>query len=251
MVRGADPCAERTLRSGVPMRNLVVSLIGSIALAGCASEADVSGPGENIGDTSDAVTRRYDVHRLLDDSDLRGGQNVTVAQVQAFLEREGSYLARYKDGRGRSAARIIVEESREHGVNPVYMLARIQVESSLVESGASRGLATATGCACPDGRRCARHEAGFANQVECAAEYVEGYYDELTREGETRSGWAVGRTRRTLDPCSVTPANKATAVLYTYTPWVGANGRQCSKRGVGGSTLVANIYDKYAPSFGQ
>jgi hypothetical protein len=232
------------------MRILLPALIGSIALTACAADDGAPEPDEKVADAADEL-RRYDVHRLLDDEDLRGGQAVTEAQVQAFLTREGSYLARYADRSGRSAARIVVDESRAHRVNPVYMLARIQVESSLVESGASRGLSTATGCACPDGRSCSAREAGFANQVACAAEYVEDYYAELARDGETRAGWAVGRTKRTLDPCSVTPSNKATAVLYTYTPWVGGGGRQCGQRGIGGSSLVASIYAKYAPSFGQ
>lgn len=222
----------------------------SIALAaatGCAGEVDDDD--EALGEGADAVSQRIDVNRLLEDDALRGGRQVTVEKVQAFLQREGSYLARHKDRRGRSAARVIVESSRAHGVNPVYMLARIQTESQLVESGSSRNLEAATGCACPDGSACGRAEAGFVNQVECAAELVEDYYGELAREGETRSGWAVGRGKSTLDPCAIKPANRATAVLYTYTPWVGAGGRQCRRSGVGGSTLVARLYAKYAASF--
>ena len=229
------------------MRLLASAVIASIALTlvpGCAGGDDPT-PEENaVGEGADALTR-YDVNRLLDDDDLLGGRDVTVAKVQALLDREGSYLARYKDRSGRSAASIIVEESREHGVSPVYMLARIQVESSLVESGSSRGLSTATGCACPDGGSCDRDEAGFAKQVACAAELTQKYYAELARNGETRAGWAVGRSKRTLDPCAIRPANKATAVLYTYTPWVGGSGKQCGDRSVGGSTLVARIFDKY------
>ncbi len=232
------------------MRVLPMLMIGSIALSaisGCAAETDEDA--DSVEEGADALSRRHDVHSLVTDDALRGGRNVTAEKVQSFLQREGSYLATWKDRSGRSAARVIVEESREHGVNPVYMLARIQVESSLVESGTSRNLSAATGCACPDGARCSRHEAGFANQVECAAELVEDYYAEIARDGVTRAGWGVGRSKATLDPCTIRPANKATAVLYTYTPWVGGGGKQCGKRGVGGSSLVAAIYEKYAPSF--
>jgi hypothetical protein len=224
----------------------MIAMIALVAASGCAGET--GDDEEDTGEGSDAVSQRQDVNRLVDEDALRGGRQVTVEKVQAFLQREGSFLARHRDRRGRSAARVIVESSRAHGVNPVYMLARIQTESQLVESGSSANLSAATGCACPDGGACSRAEAGFVNQVECAAELVEDYYAELAREGETRSGWAVGRAKSTLDPCSIKPANKATAVLYTYTPWVGAGGRQCRKSGVGGSTLVAQLYAKYAVS---
>ena len=46
-----------------------------------------------------------------------------------------------------------------------------------------------------------------------------------------------GKTGRTLDPRSVTPANHATASLYAYTPWVLV--------GTGGTWLAWNVTRKY------
>ena len=46
-------------------------------------------------------------------------------------------------------------------------------------------------------------------------------------EDVTISGWKVGVTKSTSDPCQVTPKNRITAALYTYTPWVGAYGIGC------------------------
>jgi hypothetical protein len=37
----------------------------------------------------------------------------------------------------------------------------------------------------------------------------------------------------------------ATAVLYTYTPWVGPRGKQCSSRGSSGSTTHVSILKSY------
>ena len=54
----------------------------------------------------------------------------------------------------------------------------------------------------------------------------------------TISGCALGRARDTADPVAITPANRATAALYTYTPWV--------LRGQGGNWLFWNVYRKFA-----
>lgn len=235
------------------MRLTASLLLATIALAtaapGCASQTDSGEEDQPVVDENgEAITTRYDENELLQDVDLRGGQAITAAQVQRFLDQKGSYLARYSE-HGRSAARIIVEESQGKRVNPVYMLARIQVESSLVQSGSSRNLSAATGCACPDGASCSSGDAGFGNQVRCAAKLVDAYFAEIDRDGVTRAGFGPGHSTRTLDPCTVRPANKATAVLYTYTPWVGAVGKQCGRRSAAGSSMVAHIYDGYRASF--
>lgn len=220
----------------------------SATTVGCASPSDQDGTNEedNLGEDESAETAtRYDPNNLLADADIWTRTTLTEGRLQQFLESEGSYLARYRDGSGRSAARIIIEESQSHGVNPVYILARIQGESSLIESGRSTNLSAATGCGCPDGASCSRQQAGFSAQVECAAELMEDYRNEMRADGTTRSGWGVGRAKRSLDPCSVTPRNMATAALYTYTPWVGSRGSSCGARSAGGSSLITHIYKKY------
>src|SRR5262249_54961877 len=101
------------------------------------------------------------------------------------------------------------------------------------------------GCACPDGGGCDHSVAGFGNQVQCSANTMKGYYASLNAGHPTIAGWNVGHRQSTSDPCWVTPANKATAALYTYTPWVGAYGQGCGDRNVGGSSLVALSFRKY------
>jgi hypothetical protein len=71
---------------------------------------------------------------------------------------------------------------------------------------------------------------------------MEDYFEDLDTRGTTVSGWAVGESKRSQDPCTITPANRATAALYTYTPWVGAYTDSCGRGGVGGSSLVALSY---------
>lgn len=134
--------------------------------SGCAAEATDN---PSSGEAESAYSEKYDVNELLQDDQMRGGERLTVARIQAFLEAKGSYLATYTEG-GRTAAAIIADSCKRSNISPIYMLARIQVESSLVGSGTSRSLRAATGCACPDNAACDRRNAGFTQQVECAAD---------------------------------------------------------------------------------
>jgi hypothetical protein len=198
------------------------------------------------GQVLQEATVEYDMHRLLEDTDLTGGQSISTPQVQAFLQKKGSYLAGYTDPTwGKTAAALIVERSRTYGINPLYMLARIQTESGLIQSGTSTNLAKATGCGCPDTSGCDVSYAGFGNQIECSAKKLRGYFNDLDAGRATVSGWKPGVTKSTSDPCSVRPVNKATAALYTYTPWVGAYALQCGRTDVGGSSLVAAKYNLF------
>lgn len=202
---------------------------------------------ELTGQVMEAATTEYDMHRLLEDSDITGGQWITTAQVQTFLQQKGSYLATYKDPAwgNKTAAALIVERSKAYGISPLYMLARIQIESSLIQSGTSTNLSKATGCGCPDTSGCDVSYAGFGNQIECSAKKMRGYFTDLDAGRATISGWKVGVSKATSDPCTVKPVTKATAALYTYTPWVGAYAIQCGRSTVGGSSLVAVVYNRY------
>jgi hypothetical protein len=194
----------------------------------------------------DAALGSLDMHNLLTDEDMAGFGWVTVAQVQSFLSSKGSFLAGYTDPKwNKSAARLIVERSRAYGINPIYMLARIETESGLVRSGTSKNLAAATGCGCPDGSGCNQSYAGFGNQIECSAAKFRGYLSDLEGGGTTVSGWKKGLSKKTSDNCWVKPANNATAALYTYTPWVGAHASQCGTSQWGGSSLVAVLYKSF------
>ncbi len=192
-------------------------------------------------------------NRLLEDDHMLGGELIGEATVQAFLEHEGSFLAGYTEPEsGLSAAAIITDRSHTFGISPLYMLARIQVESSLISSGTDNNLDAATGCGCPDSTGCNPEFGGFGNQIECAAQKTRGYFDDLDAGLPTIAGWAVGESKSTLDPCTITPANKATAALYTYTPWVGTYAEGCGRQTVGGSSLAALVFFRFRsdPDFG-
>jgi len=214
------------------------------------SSEEPAGVDELTGQVLEAATTKFDMHRLLEDTDITGGQGITTAQVQQFLQQKGSYLAGYTDPAwGKTAAALIVEQSKASGISPLYMLARIQTESSLITSGTSTNLAKATGCGCPDSGGCSTSYVGFGKQVECSAKKLRGYLTDLDAGRPTVSGWKVNVAKNTSDPCSVKPANKATAALYTYTPWVGAYATQCGRTTVGGSSLVALKYSQFSAEY--
>ena len=204
-------------------------------------EPDASTMNQPI-DTSGFWPRNIDMHRLFEDEDISGNPYaVTIDQVRDFLEYKGSYLATFMES-DRLAAQIITEQAAVHNINPVYILARIETESGGVRSAEPIHVEKATGCGCPDGSGCDPLLAGFANQVDCAANLMRRYWNDLEGKGLTVSGWQVGVQKMTFDPCWVTPQNNATAALYTYTPWVGAYAEQCGTSMWGGSSLVARLY---------
>ncbi len=185
----------------------------------------------------------FDPHRLISDDAFTDSRYLSADDVQGFFEISPyggrSWLADFDEG-GRSAAAIIVDAAHEFGINPLVLLTKLQVESSLVSQHAVPGdrlVSRAMGCACPDNRPCSSAFAGFTSQVECAAGLFADYLADIQTIGTTLTGWGPGLSGASQDGVSVRPENAATAALYTYTPWV--------LTGSGGNWLFWNVYRKY------
>lgn len=189
---------------------------------------DYEGPG-------DVFTPVFDRHFVVTDTFYEDIDSVGADELQDFFEETPygtrSWLA---DARfdGKRAADLIMDASVEFRINPLLLLLRMQVEQGLV-SKTSRPTQTrvdrALGCGCPDNRPCMSQFKGFKNQMRCGAETHRKLFD-LSKNG---GAWSAGRTKRSLDPLSVTPRNHGTAALYAYTPWV--------LQGRGGNWLVWNV----------
>jgi hypothetical protein len=209
-----------------------------MALVGCGAEPDSVGVQEANTHLAD-----FDRHLVLPDESLEDSQALTLAQVQAFLENtphgNRSVLADHV-AHGRTAAQAIVDASTEYGISPLILLARLQLEQSLIgkESAGSNRLNWAMGCGCPDGGGCMSGYKGFDRQVECAAERFSTYLHQLETDGATVAGWAVGKPNSSLEGKQIRPRNFHTAALYTYTPWVSS-----AKQFLG-------LYRKYAEFLG-
>jgi len=188
---------------------------------------------------ADGVGSTFDRHAVLSDTFFTDTDMLSTAGLQTFFESTPygrSWLADYSVD-GQSAARAIVDASRDEEINPVVMVARMQVEKSLV-SRSSRPSSSAIdygfGCGCPDGGGCSARYRGLAKQIRCAAGVLRRHYDG-SRDGTGQ--WRRGRAGSSLDGYSITPRNHSTASLYAYTPWVLPNR--------GGNWLVWNVTRRF------
>ena len=187
----------------------------------------------------------FDPNTLIEDAVFEDFNFLTQPQIQEFLERtpynRRSFLADYLDD-GMSVSTHLYESAKRWRINPLVLLTKLQVESSVVFRQAAPDdfvVNRAMGCGCHDGdANCTRAPLGMGPQIECAARLFRKYLDELESRSQTRSGWRVGRTKSALDDIGVTPSNRATAALYTYTPWV--------LQGRGGNWLFWNVYHRFA-----
>jgi hypothetical protein len=188
----------------------------------------------------------FDRHLVISDALFTDIDTVDAAELQAFFEDtpydNRSWLADATID-GVPAAQAIVTASRAAGINPVVMVARMQVEKSLVSKAARPTQARidyAFGCGCPDGRACNAAYRGLARQVQCAGDTLRRWYDgSVAGDGL----WVIGRSKRTLDPLTVTPRSHATSSLYAYTPWV--------LTGSGGNWLAWNVARRYFRHFDE
>jgi hypothetical protein len=203
----------------------------ALALAACAPSSEVPVAGDHTSADSDPVTGTFNRDRIIEDTAMLDVGAMSAAQVDAFLANPypdydtlPSCLASLSLD-GKTTGTLIVDAARTYGINPLFLLTHLQKESSLVGNGDETcpegALERAFGCGCPDGGDCDPAYAGFAAQLDCAASLTRSYLDDLANSGATISGWSVGGTQGTSDGYDVTPRNRATAVLYTYTPWVG------------------------------
>ena len=170
---------------------------------------------------------------------------LTVEQLQDFLEDtpygRRSFLADYSEA-GVSTSEHLVKAAETYRINPLVLLVKLQVEASLVyaESPPSRfHMDHAMGCGCPDGDPTCRYAPkGLFLQIDCAARLFREYMDQLDADGHTLTGWGPGIEKLTSERQAITPRTKATAALYTYTPWV--------LRGQGGNWLYWNVSRRFS-----
>ena len=189
----------------------------------------------------------FNKNNILSDSELTNFTSMSKDRVESFLKSKNGVLANYKskdiDGKNKSAGEIIYNACQKYLLSPKFMLVTLQKESSLItrKSASQKLIDQALGFGCPDGGGCSSKYSGFTHQVYSAADKIRNsYLADLEKKNATISGWGVGRAKRASDGL-VTPANKATAVLYTYTPWIGYHGGA----NVGGNSLFFDIWDRW------
>lgn len=210
--------------------------------------------------TASALT--FNPNLIINDEDMTSGL-FSLTQTVSFLRSKAGYLG----SRAEDFGQTIYDAAVRNGLNPQFLIVQIQKESSLIEDPSPRQhqIDFALGFGCPDNGSCNPTYRGFGTQVTRAAEIFREYLTDLAVTGRTISGWGLGLTKRTGaprnredpndpqweyrdgQPVVVTPANAATAALYTYNPWVGGhsqwlNGRQ---RYIGANYNFRLIWERY------
>ncbi len=190
---------------------------------------------------------------LLSDYDLTDTSAMSRVGIQQFLNSKGGGIASatfVTTSGTHTAAEILYAAGKYYGISPKYLIILLQKEQTLIttKTPTQRQYDWATGYGVCDS--CSKDDPsiqkykGYFNQVNWAAKRVrESYLADISARGYTISGWGPGITKMTRDGISVTPANAATAALYTYTPWVGkfAGGDERW----GGSSVVAKLWAEW------
>ncbi|MDD2681177.1 MAG: hypothetical protein PHE20_03750 [Patescibacteria group bacterium] len=217
------------------------------------------------------VDPAFDPNFIISDAELLDYDSLSVTEIQNLLQKYNSYLASYKTqnahGTIKTAAEIIFDASNNNydcsgvtltdnpveaekaikcqritTVSPKFLIVLLQKEASLIEnpSPTQARLDWATGYGCPDNWTCNPYYKGFGKQVNSAALQFLAYINE-----QYRYTYKAGQTYTFSNPYGtisnesmvVTPANKATAALYNYTPHV-----------FNGNYNVYKLYERYFPA---
>jgi hypothetical protein len=235
-----------------PMRFLL--LVACTGLIACAPGAEVEHDPLDFeeaggGGKADGPLSTFQPNRVVSDEAFFEVGALTADQVQAFLEDtpygRRSFLADHRLDDGQRVSAALVAAAERHQLNPLVLLVTLQKEAGLISRSISPGghrVDYAFGCGCPDGGGCMSAYRGLDRQLECAAARFREYADDLDAGGTTIAGYRPGKASRVLDGTTVVPANQATAMLYTYTPWI--------LRGSGGNWLFWNVWRRYAIDLG-
>ena len=227
----------------------VAGMVVAATLAACSAPTD-----EAVGGDRASVSQaEFDKNAVLTDAVLRDTKSLSAVDIQAFLEKtpwgQTSVLATYEED-GKSAAEIMHDAATKHGINPLELLVRVQMEQGLINkaTASEESISIAFGCGCPHSPVCSSKYEGFANQADCAAGTLSRSMDRALTSNGTASGWRKGEEKLTQDKIEVVPTNAATAALYTYTPWVGEAGG--GRKGVGGASLHYQVWERFADAVG-
>ena len=157
---------------------------------------------------------------------------------------------------GETATHIIWQAAQDYNVNPQVLIVLLQKEQSLVtdEWPGPHQYRSATGYGCPDTAPCDSEYYGFKNQVRNAAKFFNAYqtgntaWYKLVWPDDSYTGvWRQFTYNMKWHPdssCGTSPVwieNRATASLYSYTPYrpndaalaagYGLSGNYCSSYG--------------------
>jgi uncharacterized protein with LGFP repeats len=182
------------------------------------------------------------------------------------VQQGDAYCTQYNGAPNESAATIIAKVGAACGINPKVLLVLLQKEQGLVTTtNPSQGAYdNATGFACPDTSACDPAFSGFVSQVYFAGRQFQRYaagvvgsyragmvntisYYPATAQYNNLNNWRCGTS-------SVFIMNKATAGLYSYTPYRPNQAALAAGYGTGDSCSAygnRNFYNYFTDWFGS
>lgn len=188
--------------------------------------------------TANFTNAQYNTN-WMPDSVFTGELTVTISQIRNFLASQGSCMAspiQDSDGKIIDVPTLVYEASKRYDINPKVILATMQKEqSAITRCPSSAARAFLMGANVPSTARA---------QIDLGTKYFRDYLTELQTTGRTRSGWMVGVPKTTVDGVTVSPASRAVAALFTYTPYAGTvwGGNNAS---IGGTQLFKSAWDLF------
>ncbi len=187
----------------------------------------------------------YNPNNILSDDEYLDSSSMSSGYIQEFLNSKGSGLANLSvdaNGTQKSVATVFYEAAKTYNVSQKLLVATAQKEQSAItcQNLSQNQLDKLMGYGIYNGNDYSEY-LGVYNQVNYAAKQFRKYYDY-----SGNYGWQQGQTRTTGDQVEVTPATKATAGLYNYTPYAGANaGATKNDDGNGGNFLFWKTWNNW------
>ena len=211
---------------------------------------------DNLSSAADA--RNFNASNIMSDAVMTNKSSMSEAQIQAFLlsknacnDTNTAKAASYphlsyniKNGKfvclaeesfsGESAAHIIWQAGQDYNINPQVLIVLLEKEQGLITDTWPNNIQyrSATGYGCPDTAACETKYYGFKNQVRNAANFFRAYQTGNT--GWYKTVWPGDKYTGTWQKfnyalqwhpnigCGTVNTrieNRATASLYSYTPY--------------------------------
>ncbi|HEV7624807.1 MAG TPA: hypothetical protein VGO26_11765, partial [Amnibacterium sp.] len=263
----------------------------AVALAALAGAPTPARASPAAAASTASILSSFNPADIISDAVMYNSSTMTVAQIQSFLDAQqptcsagysclrtyrsntqtmGANLmcSTYTGASSETAATIIFKVAKACRINPQVILVTLQKEQGLI-TGVNlnwypNAYRSATGLGCPDTAPCDSSKYGFFNQVYGLGYWMVRY---TTPPGTGGPGWTsfswfpVGKQSAILyNPdasCgskAVTIANKATASLYYYTPYVPNAAALAAGYGTGNSCSAygnRNFYLYFTQWFGS
>ncbi|WP_243388568.1 hemagglutinin [Bifidobacterium scaligerum] len=182
---------------------------------------------------------------IISDGQFFNGNAMSESEVQSFLDEQGAactdasclksktfdttdqpadaYCNAYEGKKGERAAAIIVKSARACGISPKVLLTVMQKEQHLVTATNVTDFQyqAAMGLSCPDSANCDPKYAGFFRQVYGAAQRYQYYVAHESQYGYQAKtlNYVQYHPNAACGGTEVYIENKATALLYIYTPY--------------------------------